>query len=97
MIVWHITWSVNSLTHMFGYRNYETGEESRNNWFVAIIASGEGWHNNHHADPASATNRRKWWEFDPIFWVIRGLEMAGLATNVKRPRSERKKAVGASS
>lgn len=92
VVVWHITWSVNSLTHMFGYRNYETGEESRNNWFVAIIASGEGWHNNHHADPASATNRRKWWELDPIYWVIRGLEIVGLATNVKRPREQRKQA-----
>jgi stearoyl-CoA desaturase (delta-9 desaturase) len=95
VVVWHITWSVNSLTHMFGYRNYETGEESRNNWFVAIIASGEGWHNNHHADPASATNRRKWWEIDPIYWVIRGLELVGLASNVKRPRAERKEAAGA--
>jgi len=89
VVVWHITWSVNSLTHMFGYRNYDTGEESRNNWLVAIIASGEGWHNNHHADPASASNRRKWWEIDLIYGVIRLLEMVGLATNVVRPKSHR--------
>lgn len=92
VVVWHITWSVNSLTHMFGYRNYDTDEESRNNWFVAIIASGEGWHNNHHADPASATNRRKWWELDPVYWVIRSLEVVGLAKNVVRPKHERTKA-----
>jgi len=59
VIVWHITWSVNSLSHLFGYRNYETGEHSRNNWFVAILTSGEGWHNNHHADPASASNAHR--------------------------------------
>jgi len=87
--VWHITWSVNSLTHMFGYRSYDTGEESRNNWFVAIISSGEGWHNNHHADPASACNRRRWWEVDMIYVVIRLLEMVGLATNVVRPKRHR--------
>ena len=89
VIVWHITWSVNSLTHMFGYRNYDTGEESRNNWFVAVISSGEGWHNNHHADPASACNRRKWWELDLIYAMIRLLEMVGLAKNVVRPRHQR--------
>jgi len=89
VVVWHITWSVNSLTHMFGYRNYDTDEESRNNWLVALIASGEGWHNNHHADPASASNQRKWWEIDMIYVVIRLLEMVGLATNVKRPKRHR--------
>jgi stearoyl-CoA desaturase (delta-9 desaturase) len=92
VVVWHITWSVNSLTHMFGYQSFDTGEESRNNWFVAIIASGEGRHNNHHADPASASNRRRWWELDPVYGVIRLLEMAGLATNVVRPKQQRMKA-----
>lgn len=89
VVVWHITWSVNSLTHMFGYRNYETDEESRNNWFVAILTSGEGWHNNHHADPAAASNRRRWWEFDLIYGVIRALEVVGLATHVVRPKHKR--------
>jgi stearoyl-CoA desaturase (delta-9 desaturase) len=84
--VWHISWSVNSLTHMFGYRNYETAENSRNNWLVAFLASGEGWHNNHHIDPASACNHHRWWEVDPMWMIIRGLEMVGLATHVVRPR-----------
>ena len=53
--VWHITWSVNSLAHMFGYQNYETGEDSTNNWLVALLSVGEGWHNNHHEDPSSAS------------------------------------------
>ena len=49
--VWHITWAVNSPGHMCAYRNFETDEASRNNWFVAFITEGEGWHNNHHHDP----------------------------------------------
>ncbi len=89
VIVWHITWSVNSLTHLFGYQAHHTGENSRNNWLVAILASGEGWHNNHHHDPASATTRNKWWEFDATYAVIRILEHMGLATKVVRPRHQR--------
>jgi stearoyl-CoA desaturase (delta-9 desaturase) len=90
--VWHISWSVNSLSHVFGYKSYETGDNSRNNWLVAFLTSGEGWHNNHHQDPASASNRHKWWEFDLIFAFIEVLEKFGLATNVVRPRAERRKA-----
>ncbi|MGI9455932.1 MAG: acyl-CoA desaturase, partial [Aeoliella sp.] len=89
VVVWHITWSVNSLTHLWGYRNYDTGEESRNNWFVGLIANGEGWHNNHHAEPASASNWHRWWEIDPMWLVIRGLERVGLAWDVVRPRHQR--------
>ena len=86
VIVWHMTWSVNSLSHVFGYRNYETSEQSRNNWLVAIISSGEGWHNNHHHDQASASVQHKWWEFDITYYHIRILEFFGLATDVIRPR-----------
>lgn len=84
--VWHISWSVNSLSHVFGYKSYETGDNSRNNWLVALLTSGEGWHNNHHHDPASASNGHRWWEFDLIFVFIRALEKLGLATNVVLPR-----------
>ena len=87
--VWHISWSVNSLTHVFGYRSHETGDNSRNNWLVAALTSGEGWHNNHHHDPASANNGLRWWEFDLIFAGIRSLEVLGLATQVVLPREER--------
>lgn len=88
--VWHITWSVNSLTHLLGYRTYQTTEDSRNNWFVALIANGEGWHNNHHHDPASASNQHRWWELDVTWWIILALERVGLATEVIRPRHVRR-------
>lgn len=90
VLVWHVTWSVNSLTHAFGYRNYETNEKSRNNWLVALLASGEGWHNNHHHDPASASLQHRWWEFDPTYYHIRLLEILGLARSVVRPRHHRR-------
>ncbi len=88
--VWHISWSVNSLAHLYGYRSYETRENSRNNWFVAFLSSGEGWHNNHHADPASASNSHRRGEIDVIYLFIRALELCGLATEVIRPRHLRK-------
>ncbi len=85
VLVLHITWSVNSLTHMFGYQSHDTGDDSRNYWLVALITQGEGWHNNHHADQASACNRHRWWEIDNTWTVIWILERLGLATEVRRP------------
>ncbi len=84
--VWHITWAVNSLTHLFGYRNFDTPDGSRNNWFVTLLTSGEGWHNNHHADQASATVQIRWWEIDINYYVIKLLGKIGLATNIVPPR-----------
>ncbi len=86
--VWHITWSVNSATHLWGYRNYETDENSRNNWFVALVSNGEGWHNNHHADQRSAAHGHRWWEFDVTYITIWVLEKLGLATDVVRPNEK---------
>jgi fatty-acid desaturase len=86
--VWHITWSVNSLSHLFGYQNYQTGDKSRNNWLVAILTIGEGWHNNHHADARSARHGHRWWEIDPIYGFVRILEILGLARNVCRPNAK---------
>ncbi len=80
--VLHTTWFVNSASHIWGYRNYETTDESRNNWWVAIIAYGEGWHNNHHAYPRMAPHGHKWWEFDMTYTAIRVLRMTGLAWDV---------------
>ena len=85
VVVWHVTWSVNSLAHVFGYRNYETDENSRNNWLVGLISNGEGWHNNHHADQRSARHGHKWWEFDLTWITIAALERLGLAKKVVRP------------
>lgn len=87
--VWHITWSVNSVTHAFGYRNHETTDDSRNNWLVALLAVGEGWHNNHHADPASACNRHRWWELDLTWLNIKLLEKLGLAKKIVPPKHVR--------
>jgi len=85
--VWHITWSVNSLAHLWGYKTYDTGDNSRNNWFVAWISNGEGWHNNHHADQVAAAHGHKWWEFDVTWMTVRLLESVGLAKDVVRPRA----------
>jgi len=85
VVVWHITWSVNSLAHLWGYRTYETGEQSRNNWFVALISNGEGWHNNHHADSRSARHGHRWWEIDVVYATIWLLEAVGLARAVCLP------------
>ena len=91
VVVWHITWSVNSLTHLFGYRTYETtGDCSRNNWLVALLTVGEGWHNNHHYDVASASNQHRWWEFDVTYYEIKLLEWLGLAKNVVPPKHVRR-------
>ncbi|MGV3486921.1 MAG: acyl-CoA desaturase [Planctomycetaceae bacterium] len=87
--VWHITWSVNSLSHVFGYRNYETSDDSRNNWLVTLLTAGEGWHNNHHQDPASASVQHRFWEIDINYYVIRLLGALGLASQIIRPRYQR--------
>jgi fatty-acid desaturase len=80
---YHTTWLINSATHLWGYRNYETRDESRNLWWVAILAYGEGWHNNHHAHPALAPAGHKWWEIDMTWWSIKFLRFCGLAYDVK--------------
>lgn len=92
--VLHTTWFVNSASHMFGYRNYETTDDSRNNWWVALLSYGEGWHNNHHAYPRMAKHGHKWWEIDLTWAVIRGMRGLGLAWDVVdyKSRSEVAKA-----
>jgi stearoyl-CoA desaturase (delta-9 desaturase) len=76
---WHVTWGVNSLAHMWGYRNYATDENSRNNWFFALATNGDGWHNNHHAYPRCAAHGfHRWWELDVTYLTLRCLQAAGL-------------------
>lgn len=82
--VMHITWLVNSATHLWGYRTYETTDDSRNNWVVGLLAFGEGWHNNHHAYQRVASQGHKWWEIDMTYWVILAMEKTGLAWKVVR-------------
>ncbi len=83
--VYHSTWFVNSATHRFGYRSHDAGDQSTNCWWVALISYGEGWHNNHHAFPRSARHGLRWWEVDMTWWMIRGLQVLGLAKNVRLP------------
>ena len=84
-VVYHCTWFVNSATHKFGYRTYESGDRSTNCWWVALLSYGEGWHNNHHAFQYSARHGLKWWEIDMTWMAIQGLKFLGLATNIKLP------------
>jgi stearoyl-CoA desaturase (delta-9 desaturase) len=79
----HATWMVNSLTHFWGRRRFETSDGSRNNWFVALLSFGEGWHNNHHAHPTSARHGLAWYEFDLTWWTIRLLHVMGLVRNLR--------------
>ncbi|TWT96083.1 Fatty acid desaturase [Botrimarina colliarenosi] len=92
---WHITWAVNSITHTYGYRNYETSDSSTNHWAIAVLTNGEGWHNNHHAEPRAAAHGHRWWEFDMTWNTIRFLKAVGLAKEVVEPRVWKKAAAGA--
>ena len=82
----HVTWAVNSVCHRWGYRNYETRDNSTNSWWVAAVTFGEGWHNNHHADQRSAQHGHRWFELDPSWWTINLLARVGLAWNLIGPR-----------
>jgi fatty-acid desaturase len=89
----HVTWMVNSLTHFWGTRRFETRDDSRNNALVAVLSFGEGWHNNHHAHPTSARHGLAWWELDMSWWGIRLLEAIGLAKSVRVAKVPVKSAV----
>jgi len=83
VFTYHSTWFVNSATHLWGYRNYETRDDSRNNWWVALLSYGEGWHNNHHAHPSMAPAGHRWWEIDMTMWSVRFLQFIGQAYDVR--------------
>ena len=81
--VLHGTWLVNSATHTWGYRTYDTPEGSTNLWWVGLLAFGEGWHNNHHAFQRSARHGQEWWELDANWIAIRTLQAFGLVRDVQ--------------
>jgi stearoyl-CoA desaturase (Delta-9 desaturase) len=85
VLVYHATFCINSLAHVHGRKRYVTGDDSRNNWFLAIFTMGEGWHNNHHAYQSSVRQGFKWWEFDPTFYLLRVLSWTGLVWDLKLP------------
>lgn len=82
----HATWLVNSATHMWGKRRFATQDDSRNNWWVALLTFGEGWHNNHHAYPSAARHGLAWYEIDLNWWGIRLIQFLGLARGIKSGR-----------
>jgi stearoyl-CoA desaturase (delta-9 desaturase) len=84
----HATWLVNSASHMWGSRRFTTRDDSRNNWWVALITFGEGWHNNHHAHPTSARHGLAWYEFDPSWLLLKAMKACGLAWGIKTARIE---------
>ncbi|MHC4991947.1 MAG: acyl-CoA desaturase [Planctomycetota bacterium] len=88
-IVHHVTWSVNSVCHIWGSQPFDAHDESRNNAIVGVLAFGEGWHNNHHAFPASARHGLRWWEVDVSYGVIWLMSKIGLAQEVRVPTRER--------
>jgi len=81
----HVTWSINSVCHLWGTRTFQTPDYSRNNAIFGILAFGEGWHNNHHAFPTSARHGLRWWQLDSSYLVIRALEFLHLARRVRVP------------
>jgi stearoyl-CoA desaturase (delta-9 desaturase) len=86
LLTQQVTYLVNSATHIVGFRDFETTDESRNNWLVAVFAMGEGWHNNHHKFMWSARHGMKWWQFDMSYIVIKTLEALRLVSNVRVPK-----------
>ena len=85
VLVYHATFCINSLAHVSGSKRYVTGDDSRNNWLLAIFTMGEGWHNNHHAYQSSVRQGFKWWEFDPTYYLLRALSWTGLVWDLKTP------------
>jgi stearoyl-CoA desaturase (delta-9 desaturase) len=88
VLLWHGSFSINSLAHLFGTRPYKTEDDSRNNWLLALLTTGEGWHNNHHHYQSSANQGFRWWEVDVTYYVLRVLEMFGLVWDLRRPPAE---------
>ena len=86
--IYHATFSINSVAHVLGRRRYVTGDDSRNNWLLAVVTMGEGWHNNHHAFQSSVRQGFRWWEYDPTFYLLRLMGYAGLIWKLKSPPIE---------
>jgi len=86
VVLWHATFMVNSVCHLWGSRPFDADDTSTNNWLVAILALGEGWHNNHHKFAYSARHGLEWWQFDLTWVLLRGMEKLGLVSELRRPR-----------
>ncbi|HEX5508514.1 MAG TPA: fatty acid desaturase, partial [Pseudolabrys sp.] len=85
VLVYHATFCINSLAHVHGRKRYVTGDDSRNNWLLALFTMGEGWHNNHHACQSSVRQGFRWWEIDCTFYLLKLLSFAGIVWDLKSP------------
>lgn len=85
VLLWHGTFTINSLSHMLGSQRYESNDDSRNNWFLAIVTMGEGWHNNHHHFMNSTRQGFYWWEYDVTYYILRALAALRLVWDIKEP------------
>ena len=85
VLLWHGSFSVNSLAHVFGSQRYNTGDQSRNNWLLALLTTGEGWHNNHHHYQSSVRQGFRWWEIDVTYYLLRLLALTGLIWDLREP------------
>lgn len=85
VLLWHATFAINSVAHLIGRRRYVTGDDSRNNWVLAIATMGEGWHNNHHAYQSSVRQGFRWWELDPTFYILKALSWLGIVWDLHSP------------
>ena len=83
--LWHSTYSINSLAHLWGTRRYDTPDTSRNNWFLGLLTMGEGWHNNHHHYCVSTRQGFFWWEVDLSYYILRALAAVGLVWDIREP------------
>jgi stearoyl-CoA desaturase (delta-9 desaturase) len=83
VVCWHATYTINSLSHVIGRQRYRTGDTSRNNWFLAILTLGEGWHNNHHYYPNSARQGFYWWEYDITYYLLKVMSWLGIIWDLK--------------
>jgi stearoyl-CoA desaturase (delta-9 desaturase) len=85
VLLWHGTFTINSLSHIFGKRRYQTTDDSKNNWFLALITMGEGWHNNHHYYQSTANQGFYWWEIDLSYYVLLAMARVGLIWDLRTP------------
>lgn len=88
VVLFHCTFFINSLAHVYGKQRYVTGDDSRNNWWLAILTLGEGWHNNHHYYQSAARQGFRWYEIDITYYILRGLAAAGIVWDLKAPPTE---------
>ena len=88
VMTWHGTFTINSLTHVFGVPRFAVSDDSKNSWLLAIITLGEGWHNNHHYYQSATRQGFAWWEYDPTYYVLRGLALLGVVWDLREPSAK---------